>query len=690
VTAEIDRLVVERVAELAEKHGVPRVHIALAWLLQKQPLATGLELREASSQPLSKLLVQELRSKRLLLLLDNCEHLIDACRQLAEQLLRACSGLTILATSREVLNIAGERVWHVPTLSTPGVDLAAPELLMSYEGIRLFVERAGAANPEFALTERNALAVAQICRRLSGIPLALELAAARVRHMVPEAIAARLDNCFSLLTAGSRTALPRQQTLRATIDWSYELLTEPERVLFRRLAVFAGGFTLQAAEAVCEIADIRLQIADYGDQSTIYSLQSSILELLSQLLDKSLLIAERRNDTTRYRLLDTMRAYAHERLMASGEADALRDRHLACFIRLAEQAEPHLFSADQVAWLDHLAIEHDNLRAALDWSLERADAYAALRLVTALRSFWYTRGHYDEGRRRTLQVLAMPTAQVRTSARASALNAAGAILWASGDAAEARPLLEEALAIGREVGDEWNAGWALLHMGTIAYQLGDYGAARPLLEAGLASCRGAGAAGRRGVGWGLIFLGDLALHAGETEQARSRFAESVALLRELSDHALMAYPLRRLGHLALQHGDFATATAYCAESLRLNLAIDDRLAVAACLVALAAVAVAVRQVAGDAAQTEDMWHAARLCGAVTAQLAIIGAPLWPADAAMLNATIATATAHLGEGAFAAAAAEGRTIPLDQLIERGADRARPDGVETTAPTHHLPV
>ena len=273
------------------------------------------------------------------------------------------------------------------------------------------------------------------------------------------------------------------------------------------------------------------------------------------------------------------------------------------FCSLAEEAEPHLFSADQVAWLDTLAAEHNNLRAALDWAVARADAHAALRLVTALRSLWYTRGHYDEGQRRTLQVLAMPAAQARTNVRAAALNAAAALLWASGDAA-ALPLLDEALAIGREIADPWNTGWALLHQGTIAYRQGDHASARPLLEDGLASCRAAGSAGRRGVGWGLIFLGDLALDAGEHQQARAYFAESVGLLRELSDYGLLAYPLRRLAHLALGQGDFAAAKALCTESLRLNQAIDDRLAVVACLAAHAAIAAAEGQAASGAQRTE--------------------------------------------------------------------------------------
>jgi predicted ATPase len=387
--------------------------------LLPQAVVAALGLREASGQPLDQVFARELRAKHLLLVLDNCEHLADACRLLAEQLLRICPGLTILATSREVLQITGERVWPVPALATPGIEVATRELL-SYESIQLFVERASAANPAFALHTPNAPAVAQICRRLDGIPLAIELAAARLRHLTVEEIAARLDDRFELLTAGSATAVPRQRTLRTAIDWSYSLLSPAEQALLRRLAVFAGGWTLQAAEAVASEWSIENEELrnDHGiEQFSMLNSPFSILELLSQLVDKSLLIVDQRHDTARYRLLETMRAYAHERLADADELDVARERYLAYFVQLAEEAEPHLFAADQIAWLERLALEHDNLRAAIDFAMERADAPTALRLVTALRSFWYTRGHYDEGRQRTLRALALPTAQAHTRAR---------------------------------------------------------------------------------------------------------------------------------------------------------------------------------------------------------------------------------------------------------------------------------
>jgi predicted ATPase/DNA-binding SARP family transcriptional activator len=321
--------------------------------LVPQAVATslGLTLAATVGQSASAQLGVALGSKQLLLLLDNCEHLAQACRELAERLLHTCPQVTILATSREILHVAGEVVYPVPPLATPDITLIDPEQLIAYESIRLFVERARAVRPGFALTTRNALAVLQICQRLDSIPLAIELAAARVRHMAVEAIVAHLDDRFSLLTAGSHSS-SRQQTLRSAIDWSYALLTEPERVCFRRLGVFAGSFTLPFAEAVVDpLAGPR--------QS-----QASLIELLAQLIDKSLLVAEQRDDGMRYRLLDSMRAYAQEKLAAAGEAAATQDRHLACLVRLAEQAEPYLFSADQIAWLDTLATEHNNKPAA--------------------------------------------------------------------------------------------------------------------------------------------------------------------------------------------------------------------------------------------------------------------------------------------------------------------------------------
>lgn len=650
---------------LAVTQGMAEAYRDGVWLIELAPLtdptlleqvvATALGLHKTTAQSLREHLLRELRPRQLVLLLDNCEHLLPACRELIQALLQSCPLVTVLATSRALLQVTGEQVWPVAPLATPGAGLTTSEQLLAYDSVRLFVARASSANSTFALSEHNGAAVAQICRRLDGIPLALELAAARLRHMTVQLIAARLDDRFSLLTTGSLTALPRQQTLRATIDWSYALVSEPARALLRRLAVFTGGWTLEAAERV--VGEIEGAVEEHA----------ATVDLLASLVDQSLVVVEARDDALPYRMLETVADYAHEKLEAGGEAEILRDRHLAYFLWLAEQAQTYLYSTAQGDWLARLAVEHGNLRVAFDRALARADAPAVLRLVAALWGFWYTRGFYEEGRRRTLAALALPGAQAPSPLRARVLNAAGALLWASRDAAAARPLLDEALAIGRACGDAWNVGWALLHKGMISYQEGDHGAARPLLEAGLATCQAAGAEGRRGVGWGLMFLGDLSLQAGELALAQERFEESVAQLRELGDHALLAYPLRRLGYLAAERGDYRTARELCTESLRHNLAIDDRLAVGACLALLATVSEEEAARANMPRRIDLLRRSAQCCGAAVACAEVVGASLWPADATVLDEVRARLARRLGAATLAEAEAEGREMMVEHLL-----------------------
>lgn len=360
-------------------------------------VAAAVGVREEPGRPLLGTLTAALRPKCLLLMLDNCEHLLEGCARLADALLRACPRLTILATSREALGIAGETGWRVPSLALP--DAAQPPpvaALTQYEAVRLFVDRALADDPAFRVTSHNASAVAEVCHRLDGIPLALELAAARLRVLPVEQLLARLEDRFRLLTGGSRTALPRQQTLRATVDWSYALLSDPEKTCFNRLAVFAGGFTLEAAEAVC------------ADAAAVEP--AAVLDLLTHLIDKSLVSAGRLPDGTgRCRLLETLRHYARQTLAASGEAAAVHERHARHFLAYVEQAEPALRGPAQLDWLDwldwleRLEREHDNLRAALDWFAEHGPAEDGLRLAAALgsrASFWVTRGYLAEGRQR--------------------------------------------------------------------------------------------------------------------------------------------------------------------------------------------------------------------------------------------------------------------------------------------------
>jgi non-specific serine/threonine protein kinase len=612
--------------------------------LVPQAVAKVLGVRETPNQTLSETLANSLRPRELLLVLDGCEHLVDACAQLAEYLLQECPGLRILATSREVMGVAGEHVFRVPTLSSPDPSRVPLSDYAAYDAVQLFVERAASLKPDFALTDQNAPAVGQVCRGLDGIPLAIELAAARVQALRVEQIAARLDDRFWLLTSGSRTALPRHQTLRAAIDWSYELLSEAERIILQRLSVFAGGWTVAAAEAVC---------VGGGFQP------DNILDLLSQLANKSLVLSERSpGEQARYRMLNTIREYAGEKLAKAGEEASVRDRHLEYFAASAEEAEPQLFSPEQVLWLNRLEAQHDDFRAAAVWSLERKAANSALRLVGALSWFWSTRGHYREARELSLQILTSPMARVRTEARAKALNNSGAVQWVLGGQADIRPMLEEALDIATEIGDRLNTAWAHVYLGTVIFSQGKSKEGLSLLESGLAECRALGSAGKHGVGFSLAFLGDGAFHQGDYQRALELYEKSVDVLSELQDLNFLAYPYRRLGHAARYLGDFARAAEGCKESLSLNLQLGHKQAVAACISGLACVALA----HGKALA------AARLFGAVEEQLDTIGFSLLPSDAVEYERSVALARAELDEPGFSEAWAEGQIMTTEQAID----------------------
>ncbi|CAG1772963.1 hypothetical protein BAC2_03326, partial [uncultured bacterium] len=332
------------------------------------------------------ILTNYLRTKELLLVIDNCEHLLGACAQLIETLLSACPKLQIVATSREPLNIGGETVWRVPSLALPDparIPLLAQ--LRQYDAIQLFVARATAVAANWQLAE-NVTPTAQVCARLDGIPLAIELATARLKVLSTEQIAARLDDRFILLTGGSRTELPRHQTLRAMMDWSYDLLSDAERALLRRLSVFAGGFSLEAVEAVCsEQSTVNSQ--QTIDHRSLFTVHCSLLDLLTSLIDKSLVVVETRGNVTRYRLLETVRQYAREKLVEANESEIYAQRHCDWFLRFAEQAEPHVLASEQLEWCEWLERDMENLRAALAWSLartERDNAERALRLARAL------------------------------------------------------------------------------------------------------------------------------------------------------------------------------------------------------------------------------------------------------------------------------------------------------------------
>lgn len=612
-----------------------------------QEIAQSLNIRTLPQEPLVETLIHYLRSRDVLLVLDNCEHLIGACAQVTEQLLGSCPRLKILATSIEALGIFSEATWQVPSLSLPGMQKPLSlEELKQFASIELFDERASHARSDFTLNEKNARSIALICQRLDGIPLALELAAARIKVLSVDEILARLTDRFSLLTAGSRTAVPRHQTLRATIDWSHDLLTEAERILFRRLAVFAGGFTLEAVESVCSQERLK---------------RSDILDLLGRLVDKSLVIVEQVSGTpeTRYRQLETIRQYALEKLIALGdEARAVRNRHLEAFVQLAEEAEPQIFGAEAGVWFKRIELELDNLRAAMEWATNTGHAVSALRIAGSLVYFWFVQGPllaewYD----RIQQALACPEGREETQARAKALNGIGFMYWADMHPTNNRTELEEALRIGHALGDRRNIATSLRNLGLLANIQGNYLESRSFLEDSLEIWRTIGSSGRMDSAWTLTFLGDVALNLEEAARARLLYEEAVSIWREHGDKNFLAYSLRRLGQVAWYETHYAEAIALCTESLNLNLDVGDRRGVIACLAGFTAVAVA-----------QQSWErAAQLASAVESKLSSIGIQLLQLDKAEFEHSLSSLEFHFDEKTLSKFRKKGRTMSLEQAM-----------------------
>ncbi|HVK02196.1 MAG TPA: tetratricopeptide repeat protein [Armatimonadaceae bacterium] len=558
------RLALQVAADRLEKYPDGVWLIELAALadpgLVPQTVAAVFALKEETGKPLLQSLAEYLKSKDLLLVLDNCEHLLDACAKLADTLLRQCPRVRILASSREVLGIAGERTYRVPSLSLPDPEKPqTPESLAPFEAVRLFIDRAVKAQDAFAVTNANAPAVASICHQLDGIPLALELAAARVRSLSVEEIDSRLDQRFRLLTGGPRTALPRQQTLRSLVDWSYDLLAEQEKTLLARLSVFAGGWTLEAAEAV-----------GAGDGVEEWE----VLDLLGALVDKSLVLYEEgaaggAPSPPRYRLLETIRHYGRERLKENGEEVEARQRHLDFFVALSEEAEPHLLDENQQDCVKRLQAEADNLRAALTQS-RQSDTQAALRLAGALTWYWSFTNTVGEGRANSAAALSLPGARERTAARAKALIGAAFL----SDPAEARSYAVEGLSIAREVGDELLIVWALLRMGDTASGEGNHQAAREHLTESLALCRAMGY--WPGTLWALNHLGMTALRQGRAAEARDHWERAVVLARDGHFDSRICFTLNCLAKLNRDESQPKNALGLARESLALVRAAGSR------------------------------------------------------------------------------------------------------------------
>ncbi len=523
-------------------------------------IAQPLGVREIPGEPLLATLQEYLLKKQALLLLDNFEHVTAAAPAVAA-LLAACPGVQVLATSREPLRIAGERELPVPPLSLPTERQARglpPAALLEYSAIRLFVERAQAVKPDFALSAANAPDVAAICRRLDGLPLAIELAAARVRVLPPGQLLIRLDKRLKLLTGGNRDLPARQQTLRAAIEWSHDLLDPDEQALFSRLAVFSGGCTFEAAEAVCgEAGDLALDVLDGLDSLT----------------QKSLLRPEDGADgESRFTMLETIREFGLERLETTGEADTLRRVHADYFLTLAETAEPHLTGVEQIEWLNRLSAEHDNFRSALG-SLERRDgAETRLRLVAALWRFWWIRGHLAEGRSWLERALAeaddLPPATL-----AQALSGAGILAESQGDYESAIVHHEQALELWRQAEDKVGIASSLTNLGIIRRILGDYDHASSQHEQALFIWREIN--DERQIGGSLRELGELALYRGRFEVAAPLFRESLDLCRGSGDASAVAAVLESLGILAFYQEDYPQATAYYEECLAVCRTLND-------------------------------------------------------------------------------------------------------------------
>jgi predicted ATPase/class 3 adenylate cyclase/Tfp pilus assembly protein PilF len=699
------RLGLQVAAQLLNEFGDGVFFVSLAAIstvgLVAFTIAQTLGVKEVAGQPILETLKDYLRPRQILLILDNFEQVITAAPMVTE-LLAVASRLKVLVTSREVFLIYGEHEFPVLPFVLPDLDRlplqedAFVPVLSEYAAVQLFVERAQAVQPDFRLDGENARTVAEICARLDGLPLAIELAAACCRSFSPQAILARLTGAVGpsslrMLTGSLRDLPARQRTLRGAIDWSYNLLDIGEKKLFARLAVFVGGGTTEAVEVVCNIG---------GD------LSMDVLDGLTSLVNKSMLqSAHGIEGEPRFTMLETIREYALERLEASGEARLLRQYHAGYYLTLAGRAEPELRAGpQQVAWLDRLEQEHGNLRAALTWSLERGEGEIALLLSSALWRFWYWHSHLSEGSHWLgLALAATRSDKEMATVRVRVLNGAGNLASARGDYEQARALLEEGLALGREQGMASKADLAPLlnTLGTVTVNQGDYQRAQMFYEECLALQREWG--DQVGIAHVLNNLGVVVSNQGDYEQAQTFLEESLARFRELGIKWGIAYALGNLGRAALCLGDYARATTQIEESLALCQELGDRDGVAECLARLGGVAAAqsdaeravalyreslslyqqvgdkpgvaecLKELAKVTGKLGQPVHAVRLFGAAEALREALKGSLLPDERISYERSVAEARARLDETTFAAAWAEGRAMTLEQAILFALDR-----------------
>ena len=610
--------------------------------LVPQTVAATWGITATHNQPIMELLIGFLRTKHMLIVLDNCEHLILAAAKLAGELLRTCAHIQIVATSREILNVPGEVNFQVPPLSLPQEEEYTSQTAAELESVQLFIERAHHLHPSFTLTDTTAPVVARICRKLDGMPLAIELAAARINLLRAEQIEVRLNDRFQLLTSG-QTILPRHQTLRATLAWSHDLLSEEEQALFRHLSVFAGGWTLEAANAVC------------GENG------SDEFDLLVQLVNKSLVVVEREPEAeARYRMLETIREYAREKLSASGELEELRAGHFDYFHSMAEQGEPMLFAPESS--LDWAESEIDNLRAALTWALEgdsnnassQERAGRGLALLLHVWPLWLQRGYSIEGNEWMNQFLSVHTAT--TLARARALLLAGDFARYRGDLAQQARLIQESLVLARELGDKKRIAWSLMEMGLVERDFRRNTEAIQFLTESLAMfqelnenlwvCRTS------------FLLAETHMANGDLEAARPLWNDGLKLCREENDKWQISWGLEGLGHIERLEGRLEQARELYLESLNLKVSVMDRAGIIYSLEAFAQLA----------ALQNQFERAAILWGAAAAMRQTLNLLSPPSREELYTSLIPEARAQLGEEAFTEAWAAGRAMNMQQAID----------------------
>lgn len=651
-----------------------------------QTVAAVLGVRAQTGMSLANIVNDYLRAKQLLLILDNCEHLVEASAALADEFLHNAPKLKIIASSREALGIGGETVYRVPSLSLPHRTDVTRATVLGFESVQLFVERAAAANPSFHLTDENASVVAKICSRLDGIPLALELAASRVSAFTPEQIAKRLDDRFKLLTGGSRTALPRQQTLRALIDWSYDILSPAECTLLKRLSVFAGGWMFEAAEAMFDDMDV--------------------LELLPQLVNKSLVTLDDEGDEPRYRLLETIRQYARDKLLESGEAVEIRNRHLAYYVQLAEEAEQHLYKIGALQWVTRLEAEYDNLRTAIEWGLDH-DPLQVLRIGGALPNFWYRRGYESEGMRWIHEALermnSQPDVQGNAGARerlvaiARAWQGVSFMAFSQGDMLKATAAADTCAAYARQLGEKeilavvltFSAASRMMSghfeeldtmmsetMGIVeesnnAYARGmTYGMlgsrllmtgtepkkGHELIHKGLGLLKGS----ENYFGHTMVMLG-LAMEArfnGRFDEARAGFEPLIPIFHDFGDHHRSNMVRSELAHIERLDGHIDKATTMYHETILEWKRLGHRAAVANQLECYAFIA----------RTQEQSERAVQLLGAAEALRELINIDMSQLERVEYEREVTDLKANMDEKEFIALWAAGRSMTMEQAID----------------------